>query len=178
MINGGKLIVKDKKIKLHINPASVDLHLGGHYLTIEDRQMSFITLDLPIKYREIESKNVTIPAHGFLLATTEEYVKLPSNITAFVEGRSSIGRIGLFVQNAGWIDPGFEGKITLELYNANSLPIKLKSGRRICQIVFSKIDKPAKNPYKGKYQGQMKSVGSKVYQDKEVNASKKKNKFI
>ncbi|MEK7664491.1 MAG: dCTP deaminase [Patescibacteria group bacterium] len=169
MIDSGKLITKDKKLKAHINPASVDLHLGNHYLTIEDRQMSFITLDKPIKYREIESQSIIIPSHGFLLASTKEYVKLPANITAFVEGRSSIGRIGLFVQNAGWIDPGFEGNITLELYNANSLPIKLKSGRRICQIVFSKIDKKAKNPYRGKYQGQVKSVGSRVYQDNEVS---------
>ena len=170
MISMGKLILKDKKIKPHINPASVDLHLGSHFLTVEDRQMSFITLEEPIKYREIETDNITIPAHSFLLATTEEYIKLPANITAFVEGRSSIGRIGLFVQNAGWVDPGFEGKITLELYNANSLPIKLKAGRRICQIVFSKIDKAAKNPYRGKYQGQLKSVGSRVYQDKESNS--------
>ncbi len=168
MIDSGKLIMKLGKEKAHINPASVDLHLGNHYLNIEDREMSFIALDQPIKYREIESESITIPAHGFLLATTQEYMKLPSNITAFVEGRSSIGRVGLFVQNAGWIDPGFEGKITLELYNANSLPIKLKSGIRICQIVFSKIDKAAKNPYKGKYQGQTKSVGSRIYQDKEI----------
>ena len=168
MIGQGKLIAKDKNIELHINPASVDLHLGKHFLTVEDKEMSLITLDQPIKYRDIESDSVIIPAHHFLLATTQEYVKLPSDITAFIEGRSSIGRIGLFIQNAGWIDPGFEGRVTLELYNANSLPIKLQSGRRICQIVFSKIDKPAKNPYSGKYKGQTKTVGSKIHQDKEV----------
>ena len=137
-------------------------------MTIEDQEMTNITLDTPIKYREIETDSITIPAHSFLLATTEEYVELPSDITAFVEGRSSIGRMGLFIQNAGWVDPGFKGRITLELYNANSLPIKLQSGRRICQLVFCKRDQAAQNPYNGKYQGQEKSIGSRIFQDDEV----------
>ena len=81
-----------------------------------------------------------IPPHGFVLGTTLEWIKLPNNITAFVEGRSSIGRLGLFIQNAGWVDPGFEGNITLELYNANQVPIELSSGRRICQLVFAELD--------------------------------------
>src|SRR3989344_3627924 len=112
MIDNGELIIKDEKIKVHIGPASVDLHLGSHYLTVEDKEMNIIELDSEIKYREIESESITIHAHSFLLATTQEYIKLPANISAFVEGRSSIGRIGLFIQNAGWIDPGFEGRIT------------------------------------------------------------------
>jgi dCTP deaminase len=86
-------------------------------------------------------------------------------MTAFVEGRSSVGRMGLFIQNAGWVDPGFKGEITLELYNANSLPIRLEAGRRICQLVLCSMDKPALKPYSGKYQGQMKSTGSRVYLD-------------
>jgi len=171
MIDEGQLIIDPIK-NGSIQPASIDCHLGKHFLSIEDQEMTSITLDFPIKYREIESESITIPAHSFLLATTEEYIKLPNNITAFVEGRSSIGRMGLFIQNAGWIDPGFEGKITLELYNANSLPIKLQNGRRICQLVFCKMDQEAKNPYNGKYQGQTKSVGSKIYQDKEIENNK------
>jgi dCTP deaminase len=103
-----------------------------------------------------------------LLATTREYIKLPGNLTAFVEGRSSIGRMGLFIQNAGWVDPGFEGEITLELYNANRLPIKLQSDRRVCQLVFASMDQYALNPYKGKYQGQTKPVGSRVYMDEDI----------
>jgi len=96
-----------------------------------------------------------------------EYVRLPNNLTAFVEGRSSIGRIGLFIQNAGWVDPGFEGRITLELYNASSLPIMLQAGRRICQLVFCSMDREAEKPYAGKYQGQKKAVGSRVYLDQD-----------
>lgn len=163
----GELVIDPIK-EGSIQPASIDCHLGSHYLVIDDKKMGVINFTTPIHYREIESDSIIIPPHTFLLATTEEYIKLPANLTSFVEGRSSIGRMGLFIQNAGWIDPGFEGRITLELYNANSLPIELQAGRRICQLVFCKMDKPAEHPYQGKYQGQKKSVGSKVCEDKEV----------
>ncbi len=151
-----------------VQPASVDCHLGSHYLTIEATSMTMIQLDTPISYREIEGDSITIPPHSFLLATTEEYIKLPNDLTAFVEGRSSVGRMGLFIQNAGWVDPGFEGRITLELYNANSLPIQLQRGRRICQLVFCKMDQAAEKPYNGKYQKQDKAVGSQIFKDEEV----------
>ncbi|MBD3156963.1 dCTP deaminase [Candidatus Peregrinibacteria bacterium] len=165
MLKEGSLVV-DPISDESIQPASIDCRLGDHFLLIEDTTMEIITLDSEIHYREIEGDAITIPPHSFLLATTKEYVKLPDSLTAFVEGRSSIGRIGLFIQNAGWVDPGFEGRITLELYNANSLPIKLQKNRRICQLVFCKMDQEANRPYQGKYQGQKKSVGSRVYMDK------------
>jgi dCTP deaminase len=151
-----------------VQPASVDCHLGRHYLIVEDRKMHMIDMESEILYREYEGDEIIIPPHSFLLATTEEYIELPNDLTAFVEGRSSIGRIGLFIQNAGWVDPGFKGQITLELYNANSLPIRLRSGRRICQLVFCRMDQAAQHPYKGKYQGQRRATGSRVYQDSEV----------
>ena len=130
--------------------------------------MHTIDMESEILYREFEGDEIIIPPQSFLLATTEEYIKLPNHMTAFVEGLSSIGLIGLFIQNAGWVDPGFEGQITLELFNANSLPIRLQAGRRICQLVFCFMDKPTLNPYRGKYQGQRKATGSRVYQDTEV----------
>lgn len=150
-----------------IQPASIDLRLGSHYLSVESSEMDCISLSSEIKYRDLEGETLIIPPHSFLLATTQEYVKLPNDMTAFVEGRSSIGRIGLFIQNAGWVDPGFKGQITLELYNANALPIKLEAGRRICQLVLCKMDKAALNPYNGKYQGQKLSTGSRVFKDTE-----------
>ena len=148
-----------------IQPASIDCRLGDHFLVVEDRQMHTIDLNSEIIYRELDGPTITIPPHSFLLATTMETVRLPKNLTAFVEGRSSIGRIGLFIQNAGWVDPGFEGQITLELYNANSLPIRLEAGRRICQLVFCRMDQAALSPYKGKYQGQRRATGSRVFKD-------------
>lgn len=167
MIEKGELKVSPLTSE-SIQPASIDCTLGSHYLVVEDREMSIINLDSEIKYRTIEADSITIPPHSFLLATTQEYVELPDDVTAFVEGRSSIGRIGLFIQNAGWVDPGFKGQITLELYNANSLPIRLQAGRRICQLVFCKMDDLAKTPYNGKYQGQTFSTGSRVFLDSEV----------
>ncbi|MEQ1664276.1 MAG: dCTP deaminase [Bdellovibrionales bacterium] len=167
MISKKELVVEPIQ-ENSVQPASIDCHLGRHFLLVEDRKMHIIDMDSEILYREFEGDEIIIPPHSFLLATTEEYIELPSNLTAFVEGRSSIGRIGLFIQNAGWVDPGFKGQITLELYNANSLPIRLKSGRRICQLVFCSMDHAALNPYNGKYQGQRKTTGSRIYQDTEV----------
>jgi dCTP deaminase len=151
-----------------IQPASIDCRLDRHFLVVEDREMDVIDLSSEVHYREIEDDSILIPPHSFLLATTMEYVRLPDDLTAFVEGRSSIGRIGLFIQNAGWVDPGFEGQITLELYNANSLPIRLDAGRRICQLVFCRMDQAAETPYRGKYQGQRRTTGSRISLDREV----------
>ncbi|MEK7672390.1 MAG: dCTP deaminase [Patescibacteria group bacterium] len=166
MLADGRLVIEPVDEK-SIQPASVDCRLGDHFLLVEENQMDIITLESEIKYREITNESITIPPHSFLLATTQEYIEVPNDLTAFVEGRSSIGRIGLFIQNAGWVDPGFKGRITLELYNAGSLPIKLQAGKRICQLVFCKMDQAAQNPYKGKYQGQRVTVGSRVFQDKD-----------
>jgi len=155
-------------IDLHqIQPASVDLRLGNHFLAIEETKMTSLSLDSKIHYRELIQDEMVIPPKSFILATTMEFIKLPNDLTAFVEGRSSIGRLGLFIQNAGWVDPGFEGRITLEIYNANSLPIQLTAGRRICQLVFAQLDQEAENPYRGKYQGQHQATGSRVNEDVE-----------
>jgi dCTP deaminase len=174
MIATGELVVEPVGDD-SIQPASIDCRLGSHFLLLEDFNMTAIRMDEEIHYRDVTSDSLILPPHSFVLATTEEYIKLPSNLTAFVEGRSSIGRMGLFIQNAGWVDPGFEGRITLELYNANSLPIQLERGRRICQLVFCRMDQAAAHPYKGKYQGQTRSVGSLAALDKEVTMRKERS---
>ena len=160
-------LVIDPLQESQIQPASVDLRLGDSFLKINENLMEVMTLKDEIKYVNLDREEIVIPPHSFLLATTKEYIKLPDDLTAFVEGRSSIGRMGLFIQNAGWVDPGFAGQITLELFNANRLPIKLISGRRICQLVFAQMDQAAKLPYQGKYQHQQQAVGSKAYKDYE-----------
>jgi dCTP deaminase len=166
LIASGELVI-EPLTEESIQPASVDCRLGDHFLVVEKQDTPLITMSSEIKYREVIADRITIAPHSFLLATTMEYIKLPNNMVSFVEGRSSIGRMGLFIQNAGWVDPGFEGKITLELYNANSLPIELEAGRRICQLVFGLMDADALAPYRGKYQGQTRSVGSQVWKDSE-----------
>lgn len=167
MLASGELVIEPLSPQ-GVQCSSVDCRLGNKFLLVEDTNMGIITLDSKIVYREIESESIIIPPKSFVLATTQEYIKLPDNVTSFVEGRSSIGRMGLFIENAGWVDAGFEGRITLELFNANSLPIKLDAGRRVCQLVFVKMDQSAQEPYSGKYQGQQTTVGSRVYDDAEA----------
>jgi dCTP deaminase len=151
-----------------IQPASVDIRLGDTFSIVEDSHTGILTLENEIKYKTIKTDTYVILPGQFVLATTMEYFGLPNDLTAFVEGRSSLGRMGLFIQNAGWVDPGFNGEITLELYNANRCAIELKTGRRIGQLVFAKMDNAALNPYSGKYQGQKGATGSKVFMDSDV----------
>lgn len=150
-----------------IQPASVDIRLGNTFSVVDDTPSGIIKLDSEIKYKTITADTYLILPGQFVLATTMEYFELPDNLTAFVEGRSSLGRMGLFIQNAGWVDPGFKGEITLELYNANRCAIELKAGRRVGQLVFAEMDVPAVNPYRGKYQGQRGATGSRVFMDKD-----------
>ncbi len=163
-LESGDLII-DPLDAEQIQPASVDLRLSDHFLKVDENRMEAIRLEEEVAYEELHQERIVIPPHSFLLATSVERIRLPDDLTAFVEGRSSIGRIGLFIQNAGWVDPGFEGNLTLELYNANRLPIRLQAGRRICQLVFARMDRAAEQPYRGKYQGQQSATGSRVHMD-------------
>lgn len=148
-----------------IQPASVDIRLGNTFSVVEDSSTGILTFTNKIAYKEIHAETYLLLPGQFVLATTREYISLPDDLTAFVEGRSSLGRMGLFIQNAGWVDPGFSGEITLELFNANRCAIELQSGRRIGQLVFAQMDQAASRPYRGKYQGQRGATGSKVYLD-------------
>ena len=148
-----------------IQPASVDIRLGNTFCVLEDTSNGIIRLNDDIKYKTIVTDRYLLLPGQFVLATTVEYFKLPDNLTAFVEGRSSLGRLGLFIQNAGWVDPGFEGEITLELFNANRCAIELQTGHRIGQLVFAKMDQNALHPYSGKYQMQKGATGSRVFMD-------------
>lgn len=151
----------------NIQAASVDLTLSDHFLMPEIGLTSVLDFEEPIEYTEFHKSEFTIPPKAFVLGSTVESVRVPDHICAFVSGRSSIGRLGLFTENAGWIDPGWEGRITLELYNANAFPIRVRAGRRICQIIFQTLDNPAMKPYRGKYHGSKRTIGSQVSKDRE-----------
>lgn len=151
-----------------IQPASVDIRLGNTFSIVEDSSTGIISMGKEIPYKTMVADSYILLPGQFVLATTMEYISLPDHLTAFVEGRSSLGRMGLFIQNAGWVDPGFEGEITLELFNANRCAIELRSGRRVGQLVFADMDEPALHPYQGKYQKQRGATGSKVYLDEEL----------
>ena len=151
-----------------IQPASVDIRLGDTFGVVEDSSSGIITMEHEIHYKTLHTDRYLLLPGQFVLATTIEYIALPGNLTAFVEGRSSLGRMGLFIQNAGWVDPGFEGEITLELFNANRCAIELCTGRRIGQLVFAQMDAFAQNPYARTDQRQQGVTGSRALIDDEM----------
>ncbi len=162
---GEKTLVIKPLDKEQVQPASVDIRLGNTFGIVEDTSSGIMSMEKKILYKSITANSYLLLPGQFVLATTKEYFELPNDLTAFVEGRSSLGRMGLFIQNAGWVDPGFKGEITLELFNANRCAIELKSGRRVGQLVFAKMDMAANNPYNGKYQGQTGATGSRIDMD-------------
>ena len=112
MLENGSLTVSPLQ-KEQVQPASVDIRLGNTFRIVEDCPSGTMTLDAEIPYKTVRADRYILLPGQFVLATTMEYIVLPDHLTAFVEGRSSLGRLGLFIQNAGWVDPGFEGEITL-----------------------------------------------------------------
>ena len=158
-----------------LQPASVDLTLGNHWLVPDPNSRStawemppeFTDTKGPIHYKETTAPFFMIPAHGFVLARTRETVSLSPVLFGKVEGRSSVGRLGLVVETAGVIDPGFRGTITLEIGNLLPYPVLLHAGTRICQIVVSRMDGSTEGGYaaKGKYSGQVATTGSLLYKD-------------
>ena len=167
LLKSGKLRIEPLDLK-QIEPASIDLRLGNTFLTPKTTHGICSMSEAP-EYDAVTTEEFVIPTRGFVLATTMEVITLPNDLTAFVEGRSSVGRLGLFIQNAGWVDPGFSGAITLELYNANNAPMRIEAGRRICQLVIAQADRAVENPYHGKYQGQRQTTGSLIHLDSEVS---------
>lgn len=155
--------VKDEQI----NPASVNLTLGDTFLVPRTKHYCHIALGSEVDYRRFKSTEGGFPIDPgeFVLATTQEHVNIPSNVAAFVQGRSSIGRIGLTTQNAGFVDPGFHGHITLELVNESPNTIILKPGYPVAQLVFFECY-PVEKPYDGKYNDQVEATGSRMYMDK------------
>ncbi len=139
-----------------IGPASVDLTLGRRFYREKLNQV----IDLSksgesVNYDFLEQDSLILEPGEFILATTQEAVYLDEQTAGIVMGKSSIGRLGLQIQNAGYVDPGFKGKITLELMNQCKNKIMIHAGMDICQVVFFILDKPTHQPYNGKYQNQM-----------------------
>jgi len=165
-IKDGSIVIEGAD-EQQFQPASVDLRLAESFLVMDEHNLSELSLNSEVCYRKIKGKEVIIPPKSFVLAKTMEHIEVPLDMTAFVEGRSSVGRLGLFIQNAGFVDPGFKGTITLELFNATNLPMRLQAGRRICQLVFMQLDRKLEKGYSGKYQGQSDVTGSKICRDVE-----------
>ena len=154
----------------HVGPASIDLTLSDDFVFVDGQETNgLIEMDRPIPYVGWKGPQYVLPPKSFVLACTVEVITLPADICAKVEGRSSIGRMGLFIQNAGWVDPGWEGRLTLELFNANDYPMIVTAGRRVAQLVLDRLVGPVEHPYAGKYKGDEGTVGSRIYRDYEVS---------
>jgi dCTP deaminase len=162
----------------NLQPASYDLTLGYHFIffqpNIDDKvdiidvkdvySLSRVKKEILLSKKD-KDKGIVIPPKSFVLATTIEKIYINEKISAIISGRSSIGRLGLFIENAGWIDSGFKGQITLELFNANDIPIKIYPEMRICQIIFLENKTACEIPYNGKYQNQELTTISRIYKD-------------
>ncbi len=136
-----------------VQPASVDLRLGASFRVFHNHRARAIDLrDPPRNLTEhvVVGDVVAFVVHPgeFVLARTLEWVRLPDDVVARIEGKSSIGRLGLIVHaTAGFVDPGFEGTLTLEVTNLTRIPIELWPGLPIAQLSFMALDRPAERPY-------------------------------
>ncbi len=167
-----------------IGPTSVDLRLGTEFKVPRTSRHTHLEPSLPLAEMRTEVARLTdtvrigplepfvLHPGEFALASTLEYVCLPSTLAARLEGRSTWGRLGLQVHStAGFVDPGFEGVLTFELQNMGRLPLKLFSGIRVAQISFYECGLPSTIPYKrragAKYAEKIGSVSSLFFEDYE-----------
>ncbi len=164
-LSSGKLVI-DPMGDSQIQPASVDLRLGSKF-KVRHNNPRYLDID-PFDLSSYEDKfadvdvavdapfrgAIRLPPRQFMLGVTKERVKLPDILSAYVDGKSSLGRLGLLVHiTAGNIDPGFDGHITLEILNVSGHAIILTAGMKCCQIRFHSLTTAADCPYNGKYVG-------------------------
>jgi dCTP deaminase len=169
----GRVII-DPLDPADIQPSSVDLHLGDDFQVFRNSRYPYID---PAReqdgltervFASTEEPFVLHPGE-FVLGTTVEHIGLPDDIVGRLEGKSSLGRLGLLIHStAGYVDPGWSGQLTLELSNVANLPIVLTPGMKIGQISFSKMTTPVDRPYGhpelgSKYQGQIDATPSKMH---------------
>ncbi len=157
-----------------VQPSSVDVRLDRFFRVFENHKYSEIdpSVEQPELTRELEvaaDEHFILHPGEFVLASTYEVITLPDDIAGRLEGKSSLGRLGLLTHStAGFIDPGFSGHITLELSNVANLPVKLFPGMKIGQLCLIKLSSPAEHPYGSavygsRYQGQRGPTPSKSW---------------
>lgn len=159
-----------------VQPSSIDVRLDRYFRVFENHRYPHIdpAEEQPDLTRVVEPPgNEAFILHPgeFVLASTYEAVTLPDDVAARLEGKSSLGRLGLLTHStAGFIDPGFTGHVTLELSNVATLPIKLWPGMKIGQLCFFRLSSPSQNPYGSavhgsRYQGQRGPTASRSFQN-------------
>ena len=159
-----------------LQPSSIDVRLDRFFRLFDNHKYAFIDpaeqQDELTRLIEVDSSEPFILHPGeFVLGSTYEFVTLPDDVAARLEGKSSLGRLGLLTHStAGFVDPGFKGHVTLELSNVATLPIKLWPGMKIGQLCFFKLTSPSEHPYgsekyASRYQGQRGPTASRSYKN-------------
>ncbi len=157
-----------------VQPASVDLHLDDKVLVFRNSTAPYVDLKEAVpELNEMvvisEAQPFILHPGEFVLGSTLERVTLSDSLVARLEGKSSLGRIGLLIHStAGFVDPGWDGHLTLELSNVSRLPLTLYKGMPIGQISFQYLSTPAENPYgskelRSRYQGQTEPTASRMH---------------
>jgi dCTP deaminase len=153
---------------------SVDFRLGGEFSVFEHSRHPYIDLrdkraieDLMMQVIVPPNEPFILQPREFVLAITEEHLELADDVLGRLEGRSSLGRIGIIVHGtAGLFDPGWSGKATLELSNLGRMPVALYPGMRICSFTFEQLTSPSSMPYGkkvgNKYAGQTRPLASRL----------------
>jgi dCTP deaminase len=173
-IASGRLGLEPFDPKL-VQPSSIDVRLDNKFLVFRNTKRAFIDVKQPaddlMELIEVDNDDpMFLHPHEFILASTIERVRMPDDLVGRLEGRSSLGRLGVVIHStAGFIDASFEGNVTLEISNLANLPIALYPGMRIGQISFSLMTTPADKPYGAargsKYSGQHLPTASRLYLD-------------
>ena len=164
-----------------LQPASVDIRLDRQFRVFRNHRDSYIDVREPVEdLTEVETVEDDVPfvlhPGEFVLGSTLERVRLAADLVARVEGKSSLGRLGLLVHaTAGYVDPGWDGHLTMELSNVANLPIRLYYGMKIGQLSFLELTTEAERPYGSpelgsKYQGQTGPTASRGYADYQGSA--------
>jgi dCTP deaminase len=159
-----------------LQPSSIDLHLDRSFRVFRNNRYAFIDPreaqpDLTELLEVRDDEPFILHPGEFVLGQTLEWVELPTDLVARLEGKSSLGRLGLLIHStAGYVDPGWKGTLTLELSNVANLPIALYAGMRIGQISFFRMSSPVERPYGSselgsKYQGQSQPTASAFHRD-------------
>ncbi len=166
----GRLVIDPYDPSL-VQPSSVDVRVSSQFRVFHNNRQPYIDVRRPLEDLTdlvVMSGDEPFILHPgeFVLGSTLERVAIPDDLVARLEGKSSLGRLGLLIHStAGYIDPGWDGQITLELSNVARLPVTIYPGMPIGQISFLTLTTPVDQPYRGKYQGQSGPTASEYHKN-------------
>ncbi|MCK5023053.1 MAG: dCTP deaminase [Candidatus Aenigmarchaeota archaeon] len=160
LMEAGKLVIDPIEDK-QIQPASIDLKIADEILIVKGSEINF---GEEPEYERIKQDVITLPPKTHVLVRTSERIELPNDVGGIMKLRSSLSRVGVILNNAGWVDPGFKGTLTLSVFNSNDIPVKIKAGTRFSQLILLGLSKES-DGYSGKYADQKETTGSKAHLD-------------